>query len=88
MCSARGTADVGFRVAFERQQLMEPDGIFVSGPPGVRGDPPARPDLAIVVDQREHKIGIPSIDRKQHGLSEHHVGGMDDTHLAAFQAQL
>ena len=66
--------DVGLGIAFELEQLVQPDGILVGGPPRVGRDPPARLDLA-PVDQREDEVGVAGVDGEQHGraLAAHAV---------------
>ena len=58
--------DVAAAIAFELEQLVQPDRIFVGGAPRIGGDPPARRDLA-ALDQREDDVGVAGIDREQHG---------------------
>src|SRR2546430_1708826 len=48
------------------EQLMQPDAVLVGGPARVGGDAPARLDLAFV-HEREDEVGVPDIDREQHG---------------------
>lgn len=52
-------------MAFQLEQLVQPDGILIGGATRVGGDPPARLDR-VTLDQREDDIGIPCVDRKQH----------------------
>jgi hypothetical protein len=53
--------DVSLRIAFELEQLMKPDSIFVARPPGVGRNPPTRLDLA-PSDEREDDIRIARVD--------------------------
>ena len=57
--------DVGLRIAFELEQLVQPDGILVGGAPRVGRDAPARLDLA-AVDQREDEVRIAGVNGEQH----------------------
>ena len=58
--------DVGLGIAFQRQELVQPDRILVRGPPRIGRDPPARANRAIL-DQGEDEVGVPGVDGKQHG---------------------
>jgi hypothetical protein len=60
--------DLAAVIAFEREQLAEPDGIFVRGAARIGGDAPARLDRP-PLDQCEDDIGIAGIHREQHRQS-------------------
>ena len=54
-------------IALKRQQLAQPDRIFVGGAARIGGDAPARLDLA-PFDERKDDVGVAGIDREQHEL--------------------
>ncbi len=62
--------DIFPAIAAQREQLAEPDRIFIRRPARIGGDAPARLDLATALgsrgDERENHIGISRIDREQH----------------------
>ena len=58
--------DVVLGEALEREQLVQPDRIFVGGAARIGRDPPAGADHP-VLDQREDEIGIAGVDGEQHG---------------------
>ena len=85
---------IALRQAFELEQLMEPDRIFVGRPARVGRDPPARADVA-AVDQGEDEVGIAGIDGEQHGrvpslaaaASQLDVAGANDLQRAVVAAK-
>ena len=67
--------DIGLGIAFQREELMQPDCILVCRPPRIGRDPPAGADSA-VLHEGEDKVGVPGVDGEQHGcfLTRHWPG--------------
>ncbi len=57
---------IGPIIPFELQQLHQPDRIFIRRPARIGRDAPARLELSLLVDEREHDIGVSGVDRQQH----------------------
>src|SRR6478672_523730 len=58
--------DLVARVAFELEQLVEPDRILIGRPARVTGDPPARLDLG-AVHEGEHQVCVSDVYGQDHG---------------------
>jgi hypothetical protein len=56
------------RMAFELEQLVQPDCILIGGAARIGGDAPTRADLPLL-HQREDEVGVSGIDGEKHGSS-------------------